>query len=93
MNPMFLRYLIDGLHPTECLQSNLGFELRQVQFALLCFSHWIPVSLDSVPLKHLSQISGPLQFDSSSFLVSGGIFAHSFAAESVKLGIDSIFIA
>jgi hypothetical protein len=29
--------------------------------ALLRFTHGLPVSLDSVPLKHLSQIRGPLQ--------------------------------
>jgi hypothetical protein len=35
MNPIFLRYLIDGLHPTERLQSNLSLELRRMKFALL----------------------------------------------------------
>jgi hypothetical protein len=32
-----------------------------VRVALLRFTHGLPVSLDSVPLKHVSQIRGPLQ--------------------------------
>jgi hypothetical protein len=39
----------------------LHFEFRQVCVALLRFIHGLPVSLYSVPLKHLSQIRGPLQ--------------------------------
>jgi hypothetical protein len=35
MNPIFLRNLIDSLHPTERLQPYLGFEHRRMKFALL----------------------------------------------------------
>jgi hypothetical protein len=60
MDTLFLRNLIDGLHPTERLKSDLRLELRWMKFALLCFSHLLSVSLERVPLKHLSQIPGPL---------------------------------
>ena len=56
-----LRYLIDCLDSSHRLKTHLGFEFRQVCVALLPFTHDLPVSLDSVPLNHLSQIRGPLQ--------------------------------
>ena len=55
-----LRYLIDRLYPSYRFEPHLGFEFRQVCLALLRFIHGLPVSLYSVPLKHLSQIRGPL---------------------------------
>ncbi len=48
------------LYTCERLQTHLGLELRQMHFALFRFSHWLPVSLDSVPSKHLFQIPGQL---------------------------------
>ena len=56
-----LRDLIDRLDSSHRLKAYLGFEFRQVCVALLRFIHGLPVSLHSVPLKHLSQIRGPLQ--------------------------------
>jgi hypothetical protein len=56
-----LRYLVDRLYSPHRLKAYFGLELRQVCVALLCFTHGLPVSLDSVPLKLLSQIRGPLQ--------------------------------
>jgi hypothetical protein len=35
MNAIFLCNLINGLHPTERLQSHLRLELRRMKFALL----------------------------------------------------------
>jgi hypothetical protein len=57
-----LCYLVNCLHPSDRFKTHLGLELRQVCVALLCFTHGLPVSLDSVPLKHLSQIRGPLHY-------------------------------
>ena len=61
MDSELLGYLVDGLHPAHRLKTHLGLELRQVCVALLRFTHGLPVSLNSVPLKLLSQIRGPLQ--------------------------------
>jgi hypothetical protein len=54
------RYLVNCLHTAYRFKTHLGLEFRQVCVALLRFTHDLPVSLDSVPLKHLSQIRGPL---------------------------------
>jgi hypothetical protein len=60
MDAVLVGYL-DGLHATKRLQAKLGLELGWMKSALYLFSHWKHVSLDSVPLKHLSRIRGPLQ--------------------------------
>ena len=60
MDSELLGNLVDCLHPAHRLKTHLGLELRQVRVALLHFTHGLPVSLDSVSLRHLSQIRGPL---------------------------------
>jgi hypothetical protein len=56
-----LRYLVDRLYSSHRLKTYFGLELRQMCVVLLCFTHDLPVSLHSVPLKLLSQIRDPLQ--------------------------------
>ena len=65
MNSEFLGYLVNCLHTAHRFKTHLGLEFRQVGVALLRFTHDLPVSLDSVPLKHLSQIRGPLHWDTA----------------------------
>jgi hypothetical protein len=43
--------LIDGLEPSHGLKPHFGFELRQVDVALFCFSHDDPISDDGVSLN------------------------------------------
>lgn len=60
VNPVLLTDFIDRLDPTQGFQADLRLELRQVHFAFLRFTHDFPISCDSVLLKPLSQIRGPL---------------------------------
>ena len=60
VDAVFLADLIDRLDASHRLQSDLRLELRKVDFALLRFTHDLPISFDSVLLKLLSQIWGPL---------------------------------
>ena len=55
-----LRDLIDCLDSSHRFKTYLGFKFRRVCVALPRFTHGLPVSMDSVPLKQLSQIWSPL---------------------------------
>lgn len=52
--------LMFSVVPEVRLKADLRLELRQVYFALLDFTHGFPVSCDSVLLKLLPRIQGPL---------------------------------
>jgi hypothetical protein len=49
-----------GNEVTHGIEAALRFEIRQVYVAILRFTHDLPISFDSVPLKLLSEIQGPL---------------------------------